>query len=267
VTGALKLSVIVPAYQEGAFIYDNLQRLLRELDQLGDDYEVIVVSDGSRDQTVSEVDRLSSQRVKLIAHSVNRGKGFALTSGAAAAHGDLIAFIDADMELDPSDIRSFVAAMREGDYEIVVGSKRHPRSHVSYPAIRRLQSVVYQLLIRVLFNLGVSDTQTGLKLFRREVLDDIVPLLVVKRFAFDLELLAVAHHFGYGKIAEAPISLHYKFHSTTNLRAVYRVLYDTAAIFYRLRILRYYDHRRRTLKRSDRPDDHDLLSRNNVDRA
>jgi hypothetical protein len=103
---------------------------------------------------------------------------------------------------------------------------------------------VYQLVVRLLFNLDVRDTQTGLKLFRRQVLQDALPLLAIKKFAFDLELLVVARHLGYRSVCEAPITLDYQFQSTVNLGSAWRVLWDTAAIFYRLRILRYYQRRR-----------------------
>src|SRR5207248_10466725 len=90
-------------------------------------------------------------------------------------------------------------------------------------------------------------TQTGLKRFRRRVLQEALPLLAIKKFAFDLELLVVAHQVGFRKIVEAPIRLDYQFESTVNLRSAWRVLWDTAAIFYRLRILRYYKRRRTQL--------------------
>jgi hypothetical protein len=155
------------------------------------------------------------------------------------------------MELNPREIKTFVHLLMEGDQHVVVGSKRHPRSRVQYPAFRRVQSMVYQLLIRVLFSLQVRDTQTGLKLFRGEVLSRVVPLLAVKRFAFDLELLVVAHHLGYRKIVEAPIELDFQFESTIRPTTAFQVLWDTAAIFYRLNILRYNDRR---LSESAQPD-------------
>ncbi len=240
----MELSVVVPAYQEGPRIHDNLQRLLGELELLAMDYEVIVVSDGNTDATASEADRIKSPRVKVLAYPVNMGKGYALGYGVKHAVGRLVTFIDADMELDPGDIRPFIDLMESGDHDIVIGSKRHPDSKVHYPAFRRLQSFVYQVLIRILFNLNVHDTQTGHKLFKRQVLADVVPLLAVKEFAFDLELLVVAHHLGYTRVVEAPIRLDYQFQTTIRPRAVYKILWDTAAIFYRLRILRYYDRRR-----------------------
>jgi glycosyltransferase involved in cell wall biosynthesis len=175
------------------------------------------------------------------------GKGYALSLGALRSEGDLVTFIDADMELDPRAIIRFIELMKRQDEDIVIGSKRHPRSRVSYPVLRRLQSRCYQALIRLLFGLQVRDTQTGLKLFRRQVLVDALPLLAVKRFAFDLELLVVTHHLGYRRPAEAPIELTFQFQSTVRPQTVFQILWDTAAIFYRLRILKYYDRRQREL--------------------
>jgi hypothetical protein len=109
------------------------------------------------------------------------------------------------------------------------------------------------MLIRVLFNLNVRDTQTGLKLFRRKVLAEALPLLAIKKFAFDLELLVVARQLGYRNVCEAPISLNYQFQTTVNLRSAWRVLWDTAAIFYRLRILHFYDRRNSEVPRASPP--------------
>lgn len=246
-TVASHLSVVIPAYREGSRIHDNLLLLLGELDKLDRNYEVIVVSDGSPDETVAEASRVASAHVKVLDYPANEGKGYALQKGFQASTGDPIVFIDADMELHPGSIKEFLEVMHDAGADIVVGSKRHPDSRVSYPAFRRVQSATYHTVVRVLFALNVKDTQTGLKVFRREVLEQTSPLLLVKRFAFDLELLAVAHHLGFTKIIEAPVDLQYKFETTTNARAVYKTLWDTAAVFYRLYLLRYYDRRRHEL--------------------
>ena len=244
------LSVVVPAYREGRRIYDNLKRLLGELDKLDATYEVVVVSDGNTDTTVREARRVGSPRVRVFHYPMNIGKGFALSLGVDQSVGRLVTFIDADMELDPANIGGFIETMERTDCDAVIGSKRHPLSQVSYPRFRRLQSWAYQQLVRVLFNLDVRDTQTGLKLFRREVLAEALPLLAIKRFAFDLELLVVANHLGYKNICEAPIRLDYQFESSVNLWSAWRVLWDTAAIFYRLRILRYYQRHQLQLQRA-----------------
>ncbi len=236
----IKLSVIVPAYREGRHIQANLGKLLRELDGLGRTYEVIVVSDGNTDETAREAERVISPNIKIIEYNRNQGKGYALRCGVAHSSGELVTFIDADMELDPRYIKGFIALMENFDCDGVIGSKRHPMSNVQYPAARRFQSLMYQLLIRALFRVKVRDTQTGLKLFRRQVLEKVVPLLAIKRFAFDLELLVVARQLGYTKVMEAPVDLHYRFESTADLKATLRVLRDTAAIFYRLYVVRFY---------------------------
>jgi glycosyltransferase involved in cell wall biosynthesis len=240
----IELSVVVPAYREGLRIYNNITRLVGELDKLGVQYEVVVVSDGNTDTTVREAQRVESPAVRVFHYPMNIGKGFALSCGVDQSVGALVTFIDADMELDPATIATFIDLMRANDCDAVIGSKRHPLSKVSYPPFRRFQSAIYQLLIRVLFNLNVRDTQTGLKLFRRQVLHEALPLLAIKKFAFDLELLVVAHQLGYRNVCEAPVELTYQFESTVNLASAWRVLWDTAAIFYRLRILRYYQRRR-----------------------
>jgi glycosyltransferase involved in cell wall biosynthesis len=244
VPNAVALSVVVPAYREGRRIYVNLTRLVSELDKLKVSYEVVVVSDGNTDATVREALRVKSPAVRVFHYPMNIGKGFALSCGVDQSAGALVTFIDADMELDPANIRVFIDLMQASDCDMVIGSKRHPQSKVAYPKFRRFQSAIYQLVVRLLFNLDVRDTQTGLKLFRRQVLHEALPLLAIKKFAFDLELLVVARQLGYRKILEAPISLDYQFESTVNLGSAWRVLWDTAAIFYRLRILRYYQRRR-----------------------
>lgn len=244
---AVELSVIVPAYREGRRIHDNLRRLVGELDKLNVTYEVVVVSDGNTDATVREAERLGSPAVRVFHYPMNIGKGFALSFGVDQSVGSLVTFIDADMELDPANIKNFIALMETSGCDAVIGSKRHPMSKVAYPKFRRFQSAAYQLLVRLLFDLNVRDTQTGLKLFRRPVLAEALPLLAIKKFAFDLELLVVARQLGYRNVCEAPVELDYQFESTVNLGSAWRVLWDTAAIFYRLRILRYYHRQRQPL--------------------
>ena len=254
-TRTVELSVVVPAYREGKRIHNNLKRLITELDSLGVTYEVVVVSDGNTDETVKEAKRVESAAVKVLHYPMNIGKGFALSLGVTNSTGALVTFIDADMELDPANIKGFIDLINANECDAVIGSKRHPESRVSYPRLRRLQSWVYQTLVWALFRLNVRDTQTGLKLFRRQVLQEAVPLLAIKKFAFDLELLVVAGSLGYTKVCEAPIRLEYQFESTVNLGSAWHVLWDTAAIFYRLRILRYYQHRRAQLAQLSREDE------------
>jgi glycosyltransferase involved in cell wall biosynthesis len=235
-----RLSVVVPAYREGAAIAANLSRLAEALDATALTWEVIVVVDGDRDTWAAAL-ACARPGVHVYGYQANRGKGFALRYGMSKASGDLVTFIDSDMEIAPDEIGRMARLLDLYDADVVVGSKRHPLSEVQYPRLRRVQSAGYQLLVRVLFRVRVRDTQTGLKMMRREVALRVLDAALVKRFAFDLELLALARHFGFRRIIEAPVRITYAFASTTNLRSVFWVLLDTAAIWYRLRLRRSYD--------------------------
>ena len=235
-----KLSVVLPAYREAPRIRQSLALLSRELSEAIGDFEIVLVCDGCWD-TFEAARPMASDRIVVCHYANNMGKGYALQYGVQRVTGDLVTFIDADMNIHPREILTFMKVMETCDAHIVIGSKRHPESRVNYPMFRRTQSFLYQMLIAALFTINVKDTQTGLKLFRRDVLRAILPRVLVKRYAFDLELLVVAHHLGYRRIVEAPVEIREQFATTTNLRAAARVLVDTAAVFYRLKILRYYD--------------------------
>jgi glycosyltransferase involved in cell wall biosynthesis len=235
------LSVIVPAYMEGPKIARNMLKLTEALDRLGADYEVVVVSDGSKDDTYHEALKAAGPHVKVFGYTPNMGKGFALRYGFVRSSGDPVTFIDADMELHPKEIGIFVKLMQIYECDVVVGSKRHPQSQVHYPALRRMQSWAYQMLIRALFSLNVSDTQTGLKLFRREVLDAVLPYMLVRRWAYDLEFFVIARQKGFRRFIEAPVVVDYQFSTTTNLRSTVQVLRDTLRIWWRLKVRHTYE--------------------------
>ena len=129
------------------------------------------------------------------------------------------------------------------DADIIVGSKRHPASFVKYSIMRKILSYGYYLLIKFLFGIKIHDTQAGIKIFRKKVLEKVLPRLVEKRFAGDLETLVVASSLGFKRIFEAPIKLDYTLSpltSSATLRSIIGILQDTLAIFYRKNILNYY---------------------------
>jgi glycosyltransferase involved in cell wall biosynthesis len=245
------LSAILPVYNGGEEIVDNVGVIRRALAEglPDEEIEVIVVSDGSIDETAEQLLAARGDAgFRVIHYDRNLGKGYAVKTGALASHGDWIALIDADLDLDPSAVPAYLEVARQGSLDFAIGSKRHPASVVHYPRSRRVASWCYQQLNRVLFRLDVRDTQVGLKVFHRRVVDEVVPLLLVKQFAFDIELLAVATALGFGRIKELPVRLEYRFTgSALRSAAVVRALLDTAAVFYRLRILRTYQRKRRLL--------------------
>ncbi len=237
----MKFSVVMPAYMKENVIQDALFHTEKVLSDFGVPYEIIVVDDGSTDRTRKNASLYDSSNVVVVGYDDNRGKGDAIKYGCSYVTGDIVAFMDADTDLCPSHLEGFIRTMHDKKADVVVGSKLHPDSSVDYPLFRRILSHGYRYFNKLLFNLDVRDTQVGQKLFRKEVLDDIMPRVLVKRYAFDLELLVNAQHLGY-KIVEAPIKLDYDFSgSSVNIRAVWKIFVDTCAIFYRLRILKYYD--------------------------
>jgi glycosyltransferase involved in cell wall biosynthesis len=179
--------------------------------------------------------------VRRIELDRNIGKGHALRTGLAMGRGRYLGFIDADGDISPEFLAPFVSIMQADRPDIIIGSKRHPDSSVHYPPLRRLYSWGYQNLIRVLFRLKVKDTQVGIKLVDRRTMAAVLPLLRESRFALDLELLVLARALGYTAIVEAPVRIEERFGSTISIRAVWTLLLDTLALFWRFTVRHSYD--------------------------
>jgi glycosyltransferase involved in cell wall biosynthesis len=236
------VSVIMPCYRLVGRAGINVE-LVRSLLDGQVQFEVVPVDDGSGDGTAEELHLAAVAHpatVRPVLMGSNGGKGAALREGLRHSRGTHILLLDGDLDLDPAMLPAFFDVMQQRVADIVVGSKRHPDSEIDYPWRRRVASAVYYGLVTLLVGLPVTDTQTGMKLFRREALQWAFDRMLVKRFAFDVELLAIAHQHGY-RVAEAPIRMHFgnKIGSLT-LSNVRCVMTDTLAIFYRLRVLRYY---------------------------
>ncbi len=236
-----KLSVLVPAYNESGNIEKTLRVLGEFLADQGFDYEIVVVDDGSRDQTAALARNLGLQHVKVVRYETNMGKGYAVRAAFFQSSGDVIAFFDAGLDFQPEHIINFWKQLEEEQADVVIGSKRHPKSQVVYPMKRRIISSCGQLVTRTLFNLNVRDTQVGMKVWRRPALQDLMSRALVRRYAFDIELLSMAQRYHY-KIVEAPVKMQFNATATSvNLKAIWRAGVDTLAVFYRLRLLKYYD--------------------------
>lgn len=234
----MKLSMIMPMYNSRDIV-TNLKEAIISLEKVTTDFEIILVNDGSTNDCLEEAREFKSKKVKIVGYSKNKGKGFAIKYGFSFVSGDYVAFVDSGRDLNPFQLKDFLEIIEKGETDIVIGSKRHLDSQVHYPLIRRFMSRTYQVINKILFDLEVKDTQVGIKLFKREVLEKVMPKIAIKRFAFDLELLVLANRYGF-KIVEAPIVMRYKFQGHVSPFMVFWMLWDTAAIFYRLKILRYY---------------------------
>ena len=240
----IKLSVIIPAYKEEKNIGSTIKNVAEELTKLPFESEVVVVVDGSPDNTEAVALKAAKPYhfVKVLSYSPNRGKGYALTYGVRYCHGELVTFFDAGGDYHPNHIDPYVKLLEAFDADMVVGSKLHPASNINYPFKRRVMSRIYRLMNRILFNIDVKDTQTGLKLAKTKVLDNILPRVVVKQYAFDLELLVLAKKRGYRRIFEAPVNLDFNtVASGIRAKTIIAMIKDTLGIWYRLRITHYYD--------------------------
>ncbi len=253
------ISVIVPCYKQEKTIVRDLSRIKGIIDNLRYPAELICVIDGRVDRTFEKASKFAKKYsdVKVIGYDTNKGKGYAIRFGMAESKGDIVAFIDSGMDLNPNGLSMLLEHFEWYDADIIVGSKRHPVSKVNYPWQRRILSIGYQFLVWLLFGLKVKDTQVGIKFFKRKVLEKVLPRLLVKRFAFDVEILAVANYLGYKRIFEAPVDVSLRFGGTSTitsqkfLRTVLVMLIDTLSVFYRLKVLRYYSDKNKRKWRFD----------------
>jgi len=242
----MKVSIIIPIYKQEKTIKVDLENICDTMSKTRWEYEVIAVIDGSPDGAYKEARKIKLPNLQVYKYDVNKGKGYAVRYGMARATGDYISFIDAGMDIDPNGISMLLEHMEWYDADIIVASKKHPVSQCNYPLMRKIYSFVYYMLVKVLFGLNLKDTQTGLKVYKRQVLEKVLPRVLVKHFAFDIEILAVAKSLGFTRIFEAPVKIKWDSGNTNfsvllildkNIQAM---IVDTLAIFYRLKILNYY---------------------------
>ncbi|MBD3355233.1 glycosyltransferase [Candidatus Woesearchaeota archaeon] len=231
-----KLSLIVPVYKGEKFIAENLKQMKQSISKYFPNFEIIAVIDGYVDKSMEEAKKVAE--VKVLGYKDNCGKGHALKYGFQHCTGDFVTFVDSDMDLPPRQLKNFIPYMATAD--MIIGSKRHPFSKLEYPLSRKILSKGYQLFSWMLLGVGLRDTQSGLKLMKKEVLDVIMPLAMVKRHAFDLELCFLAEKHGF-RCVEAPIHIDYKFSGTSISRnTIFKMFLDTLAIRYRYSILHHY---------------------------
>lgn len=239
------LSIVMPAYNEGKCIYDNVLKTIVILERFVERFEIIVVNDGSKDNTKSEIERVMKKdnRIHMVSSDNNHGKGSAIIAGVAEAIGDYIAFVDADLELDPGQLEGYLIKMLEEKKDVIIGCKFHKDSEIKYPLKRKILSMGYYIMLLILFRLNVKDTQTGLKLFRAEAVKPVAHLIRTAGFAYDIEILAAIHRRGY-TIGQMPVKVVYvreKGSRRIGFKDVLTAFKDTLAIFYRLYFRKYYD--------------------------
>jgi dolichol-phosphate mannosyltransferase len=235
--GQIALSFVLPAYNEEDFIEDSLDTIETIIKGKNLPYEIVVVNDGSFDETLAKVNRYAKKNgnVKVISYAKNIGKGHAVKTGFMQATGDVIVFADSDMEINLETISKYLEALEHGD--IVIASKRHLDSRVEVPLSRKILSLSFNSLARLLTGVPLNDTQSGLKAMKKNAFVDIFPRLAVKRFAFDVELLAVAHLYNL-KVVEMPVNI--KLDAPFKIKQMWLMFIDLLGIAYRLRITHWY---------------------------
>ncbi len=238
------LSVVLPVYNESERIAASVLHVSGYLRTAYPDHEILTVDDGSSDDTRAILERLAREvpRLRVLSYWPNRGKGYAVRQGFQAAQGEWIAVVDSDLEIPIESLPRFFEVQRESSVPVVVGSKRHPDSRVETLPTRRRLSVGYAVLTRLLFRLPVRDTQVGFKLFRRDSISLAVQCLLVKRFAFDLEILVVQQRLGFA-VAEAPIEIRFSRAGGGRIRerTVANIARETLGIWFRRYVTHFYD--------------------------
>lgn len=243
-----KISVVIPAYNKSQVILPALQNILTHLKLETENFEIILVNNGSTDNTIEKAREFKkfngdADKIRVYNLGQNCGKGAALCFGFEKTTGDIVIFADGCWQLPARNLRVALAYLDQTAADIVLGSKRHPHSLVEYPLNLRFFSWCYQTLNRFLFNLNVADTQVGLKVFKREALEAVMYKIGVGEAAFDLELLIVAKSAGFSKIFEFPIEIKNQIDLPINWKVVRNILVNTLGIFWRKAILGYYEEK------------------------
>lgn len=204
-------SLIVPAYNEGQRLGSSLREMSAYLRASGKSYEIVIVDDGSTDETQAIVAEAAAAdpAIRLLAHSPNRGKGYAVRAGMLAACGHYLMFTDADLSIPITITTDFHEALR-GGYDIAIASRWHPDSTnvVPPPLPRRLMGGIFRWCVRRLVISDVRDTQCGCKAYRADVARRLFGQSQIDRFSFDAEVIYLAARAGY-RIKEVPFALRY----------------------------------------------------------
>ncbi len=199
-----KLSVVIPAYNEAGRIGPTLDLVRAWLSEHVPVYEIIVVDDGSTDET-AEIAMGAGDNVRVVRNDGNRGKGYSVAHGVREACGDTILFSDADLSTPIAECARLSQALADAD--IAIGSRALEKSNVTkhQPLYRETMGRIFNGIVQVLAVRGIRDTQCGFKLFRGDVARKLFSQLTTDGFAFDVEVLMLARRDGY-RIEEVPVT-------------------------------------------------------------
>jgi len=218
----MRLTIVIPVYRENSRLMESLQKVTEFVRTArGVAVEVVFVDDGSPDNCAqvirSYIERYGLSQMRLLNYAKNQGKGYAVGVGVQAAGGDLILMSDADLSTPLTEWAALKAAIDSGA-DIACGSRAVRGAHIGTPPplCRRFLSRIFNRLVRIAGVHGIRDTQCGFKLFRAAPAKEIFARLRTRRFAFDVEVIALARDLGY-RVDEVPVSWNYSGHTTVRL--------------------------------------------------
>lgn len=223
------LSIVIPLYNKHGVIQETVERLSRVLTDAQFRYELIIVDDGSTDQSVAVVEEIEHE-LKLIKLMINSGKGFAVKQGIEKARGDLVVVFDADLDINPKSIICLVEMIQESKHQIIVSSKYHPKSSIDMTFTRKQIGLIWARIMKLVTGISVSDTQTGLKVYRIETAKHLFSELQSNRFAFEVEVLLKAERLGLS-VGEGPVEISRQFKGGVRLSDGLQAIKDLFVIW------------------------------------
>ena len=232
-----RISLIIPIFNQGGKISYSLEKIKQAIELAFTNYELIVVNDGSTDNTLAILRDIArtDEHVHIISYTPNRGKGYAVKQGVLYSHGDAVIFLDGDLDISPDLIKDYVERLSTCD--LVIASKRHPDSVVRIPRSRAFLSRAFNLLIKLTLDVAQTDTQAGFKVGKGEMMRTIFRNVSVNRYAFDVELLTIASIL-HLKVQEMPVIM--KIDRKFNMKEIVNMLVDVTRICYRHKVLHSY---------------------------
>lgn len=226
------ISIVIPAYNEEKRLSNTLRSIIAYLKDHFQQWEILVVNDGSHDKTADLVleQAIQDSRVKLLQYGKNKGKGYAVRYGMTRATGDIQVFMDADNSTSIDHIQQFLPYVEKG-FDVVIGSRDVAGATISVhqPTWKELLGDLGNLWIQVWAVPGIKDTQAGFKLFTKKASQDVFPYLTIDRWGFDVEALALARMKGY-KISEQPITWINDPNSKVSVHAYLEVLKEVVQV-------------------------------------
>lgn len=203
---SLNISIIIPAYNEEKRLGTTLVRIVSYMNEMGNDYEIIVVDDGSRDGTMAVAKRFQQYKVRSIRNDRNLGKGNAVHHGMLEAQKSLVLFSDADLSTPIEELEKLAVPILAGEVQVAIGSRAvtGARIEVSQPAYRVAMGKLFNLFVRMIAIGEFYDTQCGFKLFTRNAAQEIFRRQRLFGYGFDVEILTIARRLGF-QVAEVPV--------------------------------------------------------------